>query len=98
MIGLAGARPAFDLVQDSPQISMEEVVRREPDVLLLTAGEQGTAAARLAAAPGWRDLRAVREGRVAVVDADLVRPGPGIGRMARTIRDSLRAVLVRHPL
>jgi iron complex transport system substrate-binding protein len=101
VIGAAGGRSAFpELTQDWPQLSMEEVVRRQPDVVLLPVGEDGGAsAAGLAARPGWRELRAVREGRVARVEADLVnRPGPNIVRAARAVRDSLRAVLERRPL
>ena len=101
VIGVAGGRPAFpDLAQDWPQISMEEVVRRQPDVVLLPVGESSaSAAARIAASPAWQSLRAVREGRIALVEADLSnRPGPNIARAARAIHDSLRAVLVRHPV
>jgi iron complex transport system substrate-binding protein len=101
VVSVAGGRPAFpDVTQDWPRVSMEEVVRRQPDVVLLPVGESGTSAAeRLAASPGWQGLRAVREGRIARVEADLAnRPGPNIARAALAIRDSLRAVLARHPL
>lgn len=99
LIAVAGGRPAFpDIAQDWPQISMEEVVRRQPDVLLLPVGES-SAMARIAASPAWRALRAVREGRVATVDADLAnRPGPNVARAAHAIHDSLRAALRRHPI
>jgi len=47
----------------------------------------------LAGRPGWRDLAAVREGRVVEIDADLLaRPGPDLGRAARVLRDGLSAV------
>jgi ABC-type Fe3+-hydroxamate transport system substrate-binding protein len=99
LIGLAGGRLAFpELTQDSPQLSMEEVVRRQPDVVLVTASPRGGAAERLAESPRWRTLRAVREGRVATLDGGLVLPGPNVARLAGALRDSLQAVLVRHPL
>jgi iron complex transport system substrate-binding protein len=101
VVGVAGGRAAFpDVAQDWPQLSMEEVVRRQPDVVLLPVGEaRGDAVARLAGSAAWRSLAAVREGRVALVEADLAnRPGPSIARAARAIHDSLRAVLARHPL
>ena len=74
-----------------PQVSLEEVVKRQPDVVMLPHGEDPNASLeRLRAAPGWRELRAVREGRVVSVPADLMnRPGPGIGEVARRMRDAL---------
>jgi ABC-type Fe3+-hydroxamate transport system substrate-binding protein len=90
----AGARTAFpELREDWATVSMEEVVRRQPDWLVVTTGAEGTREQRLAslrALPGWRELRAVREGRVTAVPARLLsRPGPGMGeaaaRISRTI-------------
>ena len=94
MLGLAGARSVFDdVAQPWPQVSIEELVRRQPDAIVLPVGGAGDGEARaeaLAAMPGWRDLRAVRDGRVLVVPANLVnRPGPEMGRAARLLRDLL---------
>lgn len=59
------------------QVSMEEVLVRDPDVILITVPEDQSAG--LQAMPGWSELRAVREGKVYYVDGDLVsRPGPSI--------------------
>jgi len=66
------ARPSLD-------VTIEDVVRRDPDVVL--AGPES--AARMRAAPAWRALRAVRDGRVLVVDTMLVgRPGVRLGEAA----------------
>jgi iron complex transport system substrate-binding protein len=74
----------------SPQVSLEEFVRRQPDVLILPVGPGGVGLERLRREPGWRDLAALREGRAAEVPADLVnRPGPSIGETARLLRDVL---------
>lgn len=86
----AGARTAFpELREDWATVSMEEVVRRQPDWLVVTTGAEGTREQRIAAlraAPGWRELRAVRDGRVAAVPAKLLsRPGPGMGSAAARI-------------
>jgi iron complex transport system substrate-binding protein len=73
----AGGRNILaDLTLRWPSVSLEEIVRRDPDVVLV-----GTAlpvdAAVLGRRPGWRGLRAVREGRVHAVDPDRVnRWGP----------------------
>ncbi|MBL0892801.1 MAG: hypothetical protein IBJ19_19615 [Gemmatimonadaceae bacterium] len=40
--------------------------------------------------PGWRTLRAVREGRLAQVPANLLsRPSPNIGKAARVLRAAM---------
>ena len=68
-------RPAFD-------VTIEDVVRRDPDVVF--AGPES--GARMRAAPAWRALRAVREGRVLIIDTMLVgRPGVRLGEAAVSI-------------
>lgn len=93
LIGVAGGRNVFeDLTTEFPTVGLEEIVRRDPDVLLLPTGKLGDVAslARLTRSPGWRELRAVREGRVIPISALLLdRPGPHIGEVARRIRDGL---------
>lgn len=97
LLGVAGAAPVSPAVAGEafwPQISLEALIRQQPDVLMLPVGEDPTASVdRLRAEPGWRDLRAVQEGRVAVVSADLMnRPGPNIGESARRMRQALDRV------
>jgi iron complex transport system substrate-binding protein len=92
LIHVAGGRNAFDdATTDWPQVAMEEIVARAPAVILLSVGEdQRGGAERLMAAPGWRDLPAVRAGRVVEVPADLTnRPGPEIGTVAQLFRDAI---------
>lgn len=88
LVAVAGGHNVFDdLADPSPQVTMEEVVRRAPDFVL--AGPSTAAALR--ASPAWRALRAVRDGRVLVPDTALVgRPGVRMGEAAR----QLRALLV----
>src|SRR5690606_7303160 len=78
----------------SPQVSLEELVRRQPDVVMLPVGEDPQMTLdRIRREPGWRDLRAVQEGRIAVVPALVMgRPGPRIGYIARLMRDALSGV------
>lgn len=83
LITAAGGRNAFDDAGALwPEVSLEEVVRRQPDVVVVaTGGADARTLARFETAPGWRDLRAVRAGRVVAVDTDLFnRPGPGLAR------------------
>ncbi|HEV7705557.1 MAG TPA: cobalamin-binding protein [Gemmatimonadaceae bacterium] len=88
LISLAGAHSIFDdLDQLWPSIAMEEIVRRDPDILVVPVGEfKGNSLERFRTLPGWRNLRAVRTGRVVTVSADLVsRPGPSIAQTARVL-------------
>jgi iron complex transport system substrate-binding protein len=84
LLSVAGARNVFDdIAQPSPQVSMEEIARRNPDVVL--AGPN--AAERIRTSPSWRSVRAVREGRVIVIDTTIVgRPGVRMGEAARFLR------------
>ncbi len=83
LITAAGGRNTFDDARALwPEVSLEEVVRRQPDIVVLgVAGADARTIARLETAPGWREVRAVRAGRVVAVDTDLFnRPGPGLAR------------------
>lgn len=84
LISLAGARNVFgDLSQPSPQVTLESVADRNPDLVLVGP----VAAGRLRADARWRSVRAVREGRVFVFDTSLVgRPGVRLGEGARSLR------------
>jgi iron complex transport system substrate-binding protein len=97
LIGVAGGASVFDdLEQLWPNVSMEEVLRRDPDVLIVPVGEMTTPIDRLRDLPGWRDLRAVREGRVRTVPADLLnRPGPRIAESAVLLLRAIHGDSVR---
>ena len=89
LIGVAGGESIFpDVRQPWPTVAMEEIVRRAPDLVVVPQGEFATnALAQLRERAGWRDVGAVRAGRVVAVPANLLnRPGPHIGEAARTLR------------
>lgn len=67
---VCGARNLFaDLLQPAPQVSVEAVLARDPEVIL------GGSHAELSAWQAWSQLHAVREGQVwAVPDKGLERP------------------------
>lgn len=91
LIEVAGGRNAFDDAPGWPLVSLEEIVRRQPEVILVPVGEGNRASPEgMRRAPGWRELRAVREGRVHVVDAVIFnRPGPRVGEVAWRIAEIL---------
>jgi iron complex transport system substrate-binding protein len=92
LIEAAGGRSIFaDHPADWPQVSLEEVVRRDPEVVLVPTWNGGGDRVRtLSRRGGWREVAAFREGRARAVPADDVnRPGPGMGRTARILRDAI---------
>lgn len=102
LIELAGGLNVFaDAPGLWPQVSMEEVVRRQPDMILISQTESTPIdLERFEEAVGWRELRAVREGRILQVDADLYnRPGPRVaeaaGKLARLLHPDLRGETIR---
>jgi ABC-type Fe3+-hydroxamate transport system substrate-binding protein len=77
----AGARSVVRVTEDWPHISMEEVVHLQPDVLIFpttNGGALGDIAQVLRDRPGWRDLRAVRAGRIVMVSDAINRPSPDL--------------------
>ncbi len=62
-----GASVTADLHQEWPQISLEVVLARQPEALLLIRGGH-TTLATLRSRPGWESLQAVRDGKVFYVD------------------------------
>ena len=92
LLEIAGGTNVFpDLPTAWAQVSLEEVLRRGPQVIIRPLEEpRGATLARLRAIPGWRDLPAVRDARVHEVDADLLnRPGASLGEAARVLARAL---------
>lgn len=88
LVEVAGGVNVFhDLTAPSPAVSVEEVARRAPD--LVVAGSAASAQ-RLRESPGWRVVAAVREGRVVAVDEGLAgRPSVNLGMAAVAIARAL---------
>jgi iron complex transport system substrate-binding protein len=90
----AGARSAIDAPQDWPNISLEEVVRVRPDYLIYPSDDSRQIAHEIdemRSRPGWRDLEAVRKGRIIVVSEAIDHPSP---RLVDAIEQLARAL---HP-
>lgn len=89
MIAAAGARSvADDLKQDWLQMSIEAVLPRKPDYILLMKG--GPVSLKdMQQRAGWNSLEAVRRGRVIIVDDRIQIPAPvafdGLEDLARQI-------------
>lgn len=96
LITLAGGRNmAADEPITYPRISLEEVVRRRPDVILISSMERGGGFQRARQEWfKWPSIPAVKNGRVHLIDSDLIdRPSPrvidGLEIMARIIHPEI---------
>jgi iron complex transport system substrate-binding protein len=92
LITIAGGQNVFaDIRQSWPQVNLEEVVRRDPDVLVLARESEADPQAVLEQLAGWRDLRAVRAHRVFRVSPYFFnRSGPLMPQAARELAGFFR--------
>ena len=91
-LGIAGGVNVFaDAREPWPQVSLEELVVRDPDIIVVVQSRDAPIdTERLGRAPGWRELRAVRSGRLVSIDPELLgRPGPAIGAATRRLAELL---------
>lgn len=96
LITLAGGRNVFgEVAGPSPQVSLEAIVTRRPEVVILgrdtASGGRGNPPAERS---GWQALSAVREGRVREVDGALLhRLGPRVGEAAAALAAAIHPEL-----
>jgi iron complex transport system substrate-binding protein len=76
----AGAESILVTDQNYPQPAFEEVLRIQPDYIVLAADHDGMGvdAAELRSRADWKDLMAVKTGRVVTVSDAIERPAPGM--------------------
>lgn len=90
----AGATSVVDSSQDWPHISLEEVVRLQPQFLVFASSHSEQVARdveALAKRPGWNLLDAVKNRRYAVIGEAINRPAP---RLFSAVEDLARQL---HP-
>lgn len=88
-LSLSGARSVSeDLPGKWPEMDLEQIIARRPEVIL-TVPHQRAMAEALSARPEWAVIPAVRERRIHVVSDDIQQPGPrivdGIEEVARLL-------------
>ncbi|HEV8574500.1 MAG TPA: ABC transporter substrate-binding protein [Dehalococcoidia bacterium] len=65
--------------EEYPQLSAEEIVKRDPEVIVFVDEVAGVNADAIAARPGWNQISAVKDGRICPVDSEILSvPGPRI--------------------
>jgi ABC-type Fe3+-hydroxamate transport system substrate-binding protein len=72
-------------------VSVEEIVSRDPDVVLVAVAlPEAEVLRRLRETPGLRRLEAVRQDHVRVLDPSLFnRPGPGLIEAVRVLASAI---------
>lgn len=88
----AGGRSVVDTKAEWPHISLEEIVRLQPEVLVFASAHAGDTQRDIDALrtrPGWKDLAAMQQGNIVVVSDAINRPAPrmvdAIERLARAL-------------
>ncbi len=92
VIGIVGGENVFaDATAIWPQVSLEEILRRKPDIVILPADGAGSMSVdRLTATPGWRELATSGATRFHALPPDVLhRPGPSIVAAARQLRGAI---------
>jgi iron complex transport system substrate-binding protein len=99
----AGAESVVTTNQSWPRISIEEVVRLQPEYIVFSQDDLGPGAnevADLRARPVWRDLDAVQLGHVVNISEGIERPSPDlvdvIEQLARVVHPEAFAASERH--
>ena len=82
IVSAGGVNVFGDIPQPSPTVSFEELLKRDPDVIMTGPRTE----AKLTADPKWLTLRAVREKRFLMIDTTIVNgPSPRVGASAMSI-------------
>jgi len=92
MIDLAGGVNVFaDITEEYPKISAEEVVRRNPAVIMGPDSHGDKLTPELIAQrPGWEGIAAAQAGRIVLIDGDIAsRPGPRLPEALEAIAAGL---------
>ena len=86
LFGMQSIADTQEVSSDYPQLSAEAIISTNPDFIFLADGGFGESPATVAARPGWGSLKAVTNGNVIVVDADVSsRWGPRIVDYVKSI-------------
>jgi iron complex transport system substrate-binding protein len=102
LLGLMGAANAFgDAGLPWPQVALEEVVARDPELIVELQPRAPAAAEAAALRADWQRLpalSAVRTGRVVVLGGShALLPGPRLPQLYRELRQALAAALASTP-
>jgi iron complex transport system substrate-binding protein len=79
-----------------PQLSAEEILRGDPEIIVLAAADYSPKPEQVAARAGWSAITAVKNKRIVTIAPDLInRPGPRVGEAAEAYARLVRPDLYR---
>jgi iron complex transport system substrate-binding protein len=78
-----GANIAAKATSAYPQLSAEEILRADPEIIVLAGADYAAKPAQVKARAGWSAISAVKNDRIGVIAPNLInRPGPRVGEAA----------------
>jgi iron complex transport system substrate-binding protein len=97
LIGLAGGTNIAARASSAyPQLSAEEILRSDPEVIVLAAADYSAKPSQVAGRQGWSIIAAVKSGRIVTIDPNLInRPGPRVAEAAEAYAKLLHPELFR---
>jgi len=89
ILAAGGSNLFGDLSEPYPMVSEETIITRQPEIILLPLS-CGITADDVAKRSGWKEIPAVKNGRVFVIDDNIfTRPGPRIADAVQNLSDIL---------
>jgi iron complex transport system substrate-binding protein len=97
LIELAGGQNiAARATSAYPQLSAEEILRSDPEIIVLAAADYSARPEQVAARTGWSQISAVKNKRILTIAPNLInRPGPRIGEAAEAYAKLVHPELFR---
>ena len=93
-----------DTTAEWPRISLEEILRLQPEFLVFASAHAADVQhdiASLRTRPGWRDLDALRNGKIVIVSDAINRPAPrmvdAVEQLAHALHSESFASRYRRP-
>src|SRR5213594_734288 len=79
-----------------PQLSAEEILKTDPEIIVLAADVYSPKPSDVAARQGWSIIAAVKNNRIVTIDPNLInRPGPRVGEAAEAYAKLVHPELFR---
>jgi cobalamin transport system substrate-binding protein len=91
-----GANVAARAASAYPQLSAEEILRSDPEIIVLAAVAYSAKPGDIASRQGWSIIAAVKNNRIFTIDPNLInRPGPRVGEAAEAYAKLVHPELFR---
>ena len=91
-----GANIAARAASAYPQLSAEEILKTDPEIIVLAADVYSPKPSDVAARQGWSIIAAVKNNRIVTIDPNLInRPGPRVGEAAEAYAKLVHPELFR---